>query len=129
MNIKSYFLGLADSLRMGKIPCFGPSKLAAQIEASKSFAKAFMEEYNIPTAKWVSFDNANDACKHIEAADYNALVIKADGLAAGKGVVVAENKEEAIRSVKMMLEVKIQAKKLGFSMILICMVNDQHHFV
>ena len=100
-----FYLGLADSLKNSKIPCFGPSKAAAQIESSKSFAKAFMQEYNIPTAKWMSFDNVIDACKHIETADYDALVIKADGLAAGKGVVVAEDREEAISSVKMMIEV------------------------
>ena len=64
-----------------------------------------MNEYNIPTAKWASFDNVTDACKHVRTADYNALVIKADGLAAGKGVIVAESKEEAISSVKMMIEV------------------------
>ena len=104
-NAVSLFLGLADSLLSNKIPCFGPSKTASQIESSKSFAKAFMQEYDIPTAKWMSFDNVIDACKHIETADYNALVIKADGLAAGKGVVVAENREEAISSVKMMIEV------------------------
>lgn len=67
-----------------------------------------MQEYSIPTAKWMSFDSANDACKFIETAPFNALVIKADGLAAGKGVTVAENKEEAIKSVKMMMEVNIE---------------------
>ena len=64
-----------------------------------------MDEYDIPTAKWMAFDNVTDACKHIETANYNALVIKADGLAAGKGVVVADDKEQAINSVKMMIEV------------------------
>jgi len=98
--------GLSDVLQSNNISCFGPSKSAAQIESSKSFAKAFMDEYDIPTAKWMAFDNVTDACKHIETANYNALVIKADGLAAGKGVVVADDKEQAINSVKMMIENK-----------------------
>ena len=97
--------GLADSLRESNIPCFGPSRSAARIESSKQFAKEFMQRHNIPTARWKAFTDADEACKHIESSDYEALVVKASGLAAGKGVVVADCKEEAIKAVKDMLQV------------------------
>ncbi|KAK2570668.1 Trifunctional purine biosynthetic protein adenosine-3 [Acropora cervicornis] len=79
--------GLSDSLSDNNIPCFGPSKSAAQIESSKHFAKDFMQRHKIPTARWKAFTDVEEACKHIETAGYEALVVKASGLAAGKGVV------------------------------------------
>ena len=85
--------------------CFGPSKQASQIEASKAFAKTFMQQYSIPTARWMSFDDAHKASQHISTAKYDALVVKADGLAAGKGVLVAKNQSEAIEAVSSMLNV------------------------
>ena len=97
--------GLADALRDMKIPCFGPSRRAARIESSKQFAKEFMQRHGIPTARWKAFTDPEEACKHIESADYEALVIKASGLAAGKGVVVASRKEEAVKAVREMLQV------------------------
>lgn len=97
--------GLADALRDSKIPCFGPSRSAARIESSKQFAKEFMKRHNIPTARWKAFTDPEEACKHIELADYEALVVKASGLAAGKGVVVASNKKEAMKAVREMLQV------------------------
>ena len=97
--------GLGDCLRESNIPCFGPSRSAARIESSKQFAKEFMQRHNIPTARWKAFTDAEQACKHIELSDYEALVVKASGLAAGKGVVVAECKEEAMKAVKDMLQV------------------------
>ncbi|EDO38346.1 predicted protein [Nematostella vectensis] len=96
--------GIADSLQDAGIPCFGPSQKAAQIEASKDFAKHFMSRHDIPTAKFASFTDADKACEHIRKADYAALVVKASGLAAGKGVVVASDKDEAIRAVHDMLK-------------------------
>lgn len=91
--------GLADHLKEAGIDCFGPCQKAAQIEASKEFAKYFMDKYEIPTARWKSFKNAKEAQDHILNAPYEALVIKASGLAAGKGVIVAKNKEEAVKAV------------------------------
>ena len=97
--------GLADALRDMKIPCFGPSRRAARIEASKQFAKEFMLRHGIPTSRWKAFTDPEEAFQHIELADYEALVIKASGLAAGKGVVVASSKEEAVKAVREMLQV------------------------
>ena len=97
--------GLADSLRDNSIPCFGPSSAAARIESSKHFAKDFMQRHKIPTARWKAFTDAEEACKHIESADYEALVVKASGLAAGKGVVVADSREQAVKAVRDMLQV------------------------
>ena len=97
--------GLADSLRDKNIPCFGPSRAAARIESSKHFAKDFMQRHKIPTARWKAFTDVEEACKHIESADYEALVVKASGLAAGKGVVVANSGEQAVKAVRDMLQV------------------------
>lgn len=91
--------GLADSLNAEGIPCFGPSKQAAQIESNKDWAKKFMKRHDIPTARFGSFTSAQDAKKYILSANYPALVVKASGLAAGKGVIVAEDKEEASNAV------------------------------
>ena len=82
--------------------------MAAQIESSKSFAKSFMNRYGIPTAQWVSLSNVEDVRRHIESASYDALVVKADGLAAGKGVVVATNKAEAVQAAEEMLKVRFE---------------------
>ena len=97
--------GISDTLMSNDIACFGPSKLASQIESSKAFAKAFMQRHDIPTARWQTFTNSEEAVRRINDASYPALVVKASGLAAGKGVIVAETKEEAIKSVKEMIEV------------------------
>lgn len=88
--------GLADILRKNNINCFGPSKYASQLESSKSFAKEFMDEYNIPTAKYQTFEpkDLSDCGRYIDKSDM-PIVIKADGLAGGKGVYITDNKEEA----------------------------------
>ncbi|XP_068755360.1 trifunctional purine biosynthetic protein adenosine-3-like [Montipora capricornis] len=99
--------GLSDALRENNIPCFGPSKSAARIESSKHFAKEFMKRHKIPTARWKAFTDVEEACKHIETADHEALVVKASGLAAGKGVVVADSKEQAMQAVRDMLQARI----------------------
>jgi phosphoribosylamine--glycine ligase len=78
-----------------EIPCFAPSKAAAQLEGSKAFAKSFMQKYNIPTAEHRSFDDLEDAKKYVGEVDHR-IVIKADGLAAGKGVVIPGTKAEAL---------------------------------
>ena len=86
--------GLADSLSAEKIRCFGPSQAAAKIESSKSFAKDFMARHHIPTARYETFNNVNDAIVYLEKIDY-PVVIKASGLAAGKGVILPETLDEA----------------------------------
>ncbi|CAJ1086756.1 trifunctional purine biosynthetic protein adenosine-3 [Xyrichtys novacula] len=91
--------GIVDDLTAAGVPCFGPSAKAAQLEASKSFSKAFMERHGIPTARYGSFTDPEEACKYIRTADFPALVVKASGLAAGKGVIVARDPEEACQAV------------------------------
>ncbi|KAJ7320542.1 hypothetical protein JRQ81_020053 [Phrynocephalus forsythii] len=91
--------GIVDDLTAAGVRCFGPTKKAAQLESSKSFSKAFFDRHDIPTAKWKAFTNAEEACDFINSATFPALVVKASGLAAGKGVIVAANKGEACRAV------------------------------
>ncbi len=90
--------GLVDTLDAAGIKAFGPKKDAAQIEGSKIFAKNLMKKYDIPTAKFEVFDNP-DAAKNYIRSEGAPIVIKADGLAAGKGVIVAQNLEEALAAV------------------------------
>lgn len=78
------------------IPVFGPSAKAAVMEGSKAFSKDFMKKHDIPTARYQNFTNVEDAKKHIEQVDYK-IVLKADGIAAGKGVLIPETKEEALK--------------------------------
>ncbi|XP_054598996.1 trifunctional purine biosynthetic protein adenosine-3 isoform X2 [Nothobranchius furzeri] len=91
--------GIVDDLTAAGVPCFGPSAKAAQLEASKSFSKAFMERHGIPTARYGAFTDPEEACKYIRSAEFPALVVKASGLAAGKGVIVAKDQEEACQAV------------------------------
>ncbi len=86
--------GLADSLSGSGIRCFGPSQAAAQIESSKVFSKDFMTRHDIPTARYAAFDQLSDALKYLENVDYS-VVIKASGLAAGKGVILPKTLDEA----------------------------------
>ena len=94
--------GIADALAAGGIRCFGPSRAAAQIEASKAFSKAFMARHAIPSARYQTFTDAAAALAHLAAVDY-PVVIKASGLAAGKGVILPETPEEAAAAVRSML--------------------------
>ena len=99
-------LGAVDALNAIGIPCFGPNKLAAEIEGSKVFSKNLMKKYNIPTASYEVFTDIESALSYLETAPI-PTVIKADGLALGKGVIIAETKEQAIDAVKSMMEDKI----------------------
>ena len=90
--------GLVDELNAVGISAFGPNKIAAQIEGSKIFAKRLMKKYNIPTAEFEVFDNP-DAAKNYIRQKGAPIVIKADGLAAGKGVIVAQSLDEALNAV------------------------------
>jgi phosphoribosylamine--glycine ligase len=91
--------GLADRFAREKLRVFGPTAAAAKIEGSKSFAKEFMRRHHIPTAPFAVFDNFDRAREFVGASD-GALVVKADGLAAGKGVLLCRNAEEATAAVK-----------------------------
>lgn len=92
-------LGLVDILQENGIDCFGPEKKSAIIEGSKIFSKNLMKKYNIPTAKYETFSDYESAVKYLETMSM-PVVIKADGLALGKGVAIAQDKEEAISAVK-----------------------------
>src|SRR4051812_16419533 len=94
--------GIVNLFRSRGLKIFGPTKEAAQLESSKDFAKAFMKRHNIPTAEYETFTDAAAAHAYIDAKGA-PIVVKADGLAAGKGVVVAMNAEEAHAAVDSML--------------------------
>ena len=96
-------LGAVDALEEAGIPCFGPRKNAAIIEGSKIFAKNLMKKYGIPTAAYETFDNMNEALQYLETAPV-PIVVKADGLALGKGVTVAQTREEAKAAVRDAME-------------------------
>lgn len=95
--------GLVDDLRAAGIRAFGPTKAAAQLEGSKAFTKALCMEAHIPTAQYAHFDNLDDAKAYVNAKGA-PIVVKADGLAAGKGVVVAMTKAEALNALEMMFD-------------------------
>jgi len=94
--------GLVDSLSVEKIRCFGPKQAAAQVEASKVFAKDFMARYHIPTARYATFSEFDEASRYLESVDY-PIVIKASGLAAGKGVILPDTVEEAKSALRAIL--------------------------
>ena len=96
-------MGCVDALTAIGIPCFGPDAKAAVIEGSKVFSKDLMKKYGIPTAQYQSFSDMKEALAYIETAPV-PTVIKADGLALGKGVVIAETREEAAAAVRSMME-------------------------
>ena len=89
--------GLTDYLQNKGIKTFGPSKNAAQLEGSKTFSKDFFVKYDIPTAEYKSFEDFNSSVNYLDEVSY-PTVVKADGLAAGKGVLICENKESAIEA-------------------------------
>ena len=98
-------LGAVDALTAAGIPCFGPDKKAAIIEGSKVFSKNLMKKYGIPTAEYEVFDNAEAALSYLETAPI-PTVVKADGLALGKGVIIANTRDEAKEAVRSIMEEK-----------------------
>ncbi|MBR5296180.1 MAG: phosphoribosylamine--glycine ligase [Clostridia bacterium] len=102
-------LGAVDALEAKGIPCFGPKANAAIIEGSKVFSKNLMKKYSIPTAAYEVFNDMNEALKYLDDAPI-PTVIKADGLALGKGVIIAQTREEAKEAVRSMMEDKIFGK-------------------
>ena len=102
-------LGAVDALEQKGIPCFGPCARAAIIEGSKVFAKNLMKKYGIPTAAYEVFTNMEDALEYLKSAPI-PTVIKADGLALGKGVIIAQTRQEAMDAVRSMMADKVFGK-------------------
>lgn len=100
-------MGMVDALNAEGFATFGPRANAAIIEGSKVFSKELMKKYNIPTAKYNVFDKAEDVISYIKAENEFPTVIKADGLALGKGVIIPETLDEAVAGVKEIMEDKI----------------------
>jgi len=98
-------LGLVDMLNEKGISCFGPDKKAAIIEGSKAFSKDLMKKYNIPTAEYEVFTNMEEALFYVNKCEI-PVVIKADGLALGKGVIIAETRQEAVDAIKLIMAEK-----------------------
>lgn len=94
--------GMADELRKAGIATFGPSKQAARIESSKAFSKDLMSKKDVPTAKYATFTNADEAIAYAKEQDY-PLVVKASGLALGKGVLICQNVTEAEKAIRMIM--------------------------
>ncbi len=127
--------GIVDLFRSQGLRIFGPTQAAAQLEASKAFAKNFLARHQIPTAKYQVFSDPDDAAAYIRAAGA-PIVVKADGLAAGKGVVVAQTLDEAIGAARDMLSGNLLGKAgarvvveeflTGEEVSFICMVDGQH---
>ena len=103
-------LGAVDALESAGIPCFGPGKKAAIIEGSKAFSKDLMRRYNIPTAQYEVFTDRTAALAYLESCEL-PIVIKADGLALGKGVIIAQTREEA----RFAIDTMMVDKKFGHS--------------
>ena len=99
-------LGIVDMFNSFDLPIFGPTRGAARLETSKEFSKQFMNRHSIPTSEFKVFTDADKAVDYIERINFNA-VIKADGLASGKGVFVSNNKTEAMDAIDQLLNKKI----------------------
>ena len=99
-------LGAVDALNEKGIPCFGPNKRAAIIEGSKAFSKELMKKYGIPTATYEIFNSQEKAIEYLKTQNF-PIVIKADGLALGKGVIIAKDYQEAVDAVKSMMSDKV----------------------
>ncbi|MBQ8954688.1 MAG: phosphoribosylamine--glycine ligase [Clostridia bacterium] len=99
-------LGAVDRLEEQGIACFGPRKNAALIESSKAFAKDLMKKYKIPTAAYETFDDVDEALSYVQTAPL-PIVVKADGLALGKGVLICQTREEAEEAVRSMMEGRV----------------------
>ncbi|RHM63537.1 phosphoribosylamine--glycine ligase [Coprobacillus sp. AF33-1AC] len=126
--------GLADDLEAAGFLAFGPTRHAATLEGSKAFSKDFMIRHHIPTARYVEVTDYQDAVNQIDHFDF-PLVIKADGLAAGKGVVIVDNKDDAIKTLKEMMvdgaldgagsKVVLEEFLTGFECSLLCFTDGK----
>jgi phosphoribosylamine--glycine ligase len=128
-------VGLVDAFRKAGLPCFGPTKSAAQLEGSKAFTKDFLARHNIPTAAYRNFTDMEQALAYVQEQGV-PIVIKADGLAAGKGVIVAMTLSEAEAAIRDMLagnafgeaghRVVVEEFLAGEEASFICMVDGEH---
>ena len=98
--------GIVDVFKKHNLTIFGPNKDAARLEGSKVYMKNFLKKYNIPTAKYIETDDMQKAYEFIDSMEKTPIVVKADGLCAGKGVIIAESKEDAKKAVEEMLSGK-----------------------
>ena len=105
-------LGMVDALAEKGIPAFGPDKAAAILEGSKVFSKNLMKKYGIPTAAYETFADAGEAAAYVRANRKYPLVVKADGLALGKGVLICEDEAAALAAVKSIMEDR-QLRRVG----------------
>lgn len=127
--------GIVDEFRAQGLPIFGPTKSAARLEGSKAFSKDFLYRHHIPTGSYATFDSEEKAIAYVKSKGA-PIVVKADGLAAGKGVMLAQNEEQAIASIKSMLtdkafgeagkHVVIEDYLRGEEASFICMVDGEH---
>ena len=120
-------LGIVDAFEKEGLKIFGPTKAATQVESSKDFAKNIMAKYNIPTAAYRTFDQYEEAAAYVKEQGA-PIVIKEDGLKAGKGVTVAQSEQEALEALKIAFAIKgnkvvIEECLTGFEFSLICLVN------
>ena len=106
--------GIVDYLSYHNVACFGPTSAAARIETSKAFAKDFMVRHGIPTARYQTFTDSKLASKHVHTVHYPALVVKASGLASGKGVIVANSADEAEQAVYDIMTVMIESFRFDY---------------
>ncbi len=104
--------GVADRLRAADIPVVGPGKSAARLESSKIFTKKLLQKYGVPSARFAAFENGDDAKAYLQTLPDGPIVVKADGLAVGKGVVVAANRAEALAGVDEVTQIA-QSTTLG----------------
>jgi len=121
-------LGITDEFRKEKLNIFGPSKKASQIEGSKTFAKELMRKYKIPTAKYFTFNNFNDANQYLQHAKY-PQVIKADGLSLGKGVSICKNRKEGESFLKQLMVDKIFGESGNKIIIEECLYGQEISFM
>lgn len=128
-------MGMVDALNQAGIPAFGPTKAAAIVEASKAYSKELMRKYHIPTAKYATFTDMEEAIAYIKA-EGAPIVVKADGLALGKGVTVAATVEEAVAAVTEMMQdqkfgasgstVVIEECMTGPEVTVLCFADGEH---
>lgn len=109
--------GIEGFFKAVGIPCFAPTREAAELEGSKTFAKDFMQKYNIPTAAYRNFDHVEGAKAYVQEVD-RRVVIKADGLAAGKGVVLPETKQEAMSELESIMRSDGKFSAAGSSVVI-----------
>ncbi|HRK35203.1 MAG TPA: phosphoribosylamine--glycine ligase [Candidatus Hydrogenedentes bacterium] len=116
--------GVVDVFNAQGLKAFGPSKAAAQLEASKAFAKHIMAKYNIPTSRYATFTDAESAINYV-LAEGAPIVVKADGLAAGKGVTVAQTVDEAIAAIRAMMSDRIFGQAGAQIVIEECLIGEE----